>query len=76
MKKKLTQHDANTVAENNFQVTDYNSSEETEQGLAMTHEQVKDMYVEGTVDGEIDEYRGKDIDLPKGGFKEDVFKEK
>ncbi|MBU8906861.1 YozQ family protein [Desertibacillus haloalkaliphilus] len=59
------------VAENSYHPSDYDSSLEVEQGLSFTHEQVSDAYVEGTVDGQIDEYRGKNIDLPKEGFNEE-----
>ncbi|WP_078552615.1 YozQ family protein [Bacillus alkalicellulosilyticus] len=68
--EKLSQTDADQVATNSYEPSNYNSSNDIDQGLAMTHEQVSDAYVEGTIDGEIDEYRGKDIDLSRGGFEE------
>ncbi|HEY4552020.1 MAG TPA: YozQ family protein [Bacillaceae bacterium] len=37
-------------------------------GLAMTHEQVSDAYVEGTIDGKLEDVKGTDIDLPDEGF--------
>jgi len=42
------------VAEKSYQPEDYHSSNEVEQGLATTHEQVSDMYVEGTIDRQAD----------------------
>ncbi|WP_289135985.1 YozQ family protein [uncultured Brevibacillus sp.] len=33
----------------------YKSTSQTEKGLAVTHEQASDVYVEGTNDGNIDE---------------------
>ncbi|MDT8859214.1 YozQ family protein [Alkalihalobacillus sp. MEB130] len=75
-KEKNSVKSSEEVAENSYQPSDYKSSEEVEQGLAMTHEQVSDSYVEGTIDGQIDNYEGQDIDLPKDGYEKDVFKEK
>lgn len=46
-----------------YEPSDYKSESEESKGLAMTHEQVSDTYVEGTVDGVIDDVNGKDIPL-------------
>ncbi|UOE95484.1 YozQ family protein [Alkalihalobacillus sp. LMS39] len=67
---KENQTDSAKVATNSYDPKDYNSEKQVDKGLAMTHEQVSDAYVEGTIDGKIDEYRGKDTDLPRGGFEE------
>ncbi|WP_227935637.1 YozQ family protein [Alkalihalobacillus deserti] len=64
------------VAERSFQAEDVHSSNEVEQGLATTHEQVSDTFVEGTIDGKIDDVEGEDIDLAKDGYSEDIFKDK
>ncbi|MCL7746277.1 YozQ family protein [Halalkalibacter alkaliphilus] len=64
------------VAENSYQPSDYKSTEEVEQGLAATHEQVSDAYVEGTIDGQIDNYEGQDLDLSNEGYQKDGSKEK
>ncbi|GAE33758.1 YozQ family protein [Halalkalibacter akibai] len=67
---------ANEVAEQSYQPEDYQSTNEVEKGLATTHEQVSDVYVEGTIDGKIDDYEGEDVALPRGNYEKDVFKEK
>lgn len=68
-KKDLQQ--SNEVAEKYYDASGYQSSNQTEKGLAITHEQATDAYIEGTVDGKIDmldeqgelkEYRGKDLE--------------
>jgi hypothetical protein len=61
--KKVNQKESNEVAEHNFQPTDYKKDKELSSGLAMTHEQVTDMWTEGTIDGEIDDINGKDEEL-------------
>jgi hypothetical protein len=60
------------IAEHSYQPEDYYSSNEVDQGLATTHEQVSDTFVEGTIDGEIDNIREKDIDLPKESYEKEV----
>ncbi|WP_247747345.1 YozQ family protein [Alkalihalobacillus sp. BA299] len=59
------------VAENSYDPSDYKSSNETEKGLAFVHEQVSDSYVEGTIDGQIEETRNNaDLGKAEEGFKE------
>ena len=58
-KNKMSEEDAEKVAEKTYKVSDYKSEDETDKGLANTHEQVSDAYVEGTIDGEIDEVDGE-----------------
>ncbi|KKB33405.1 YozQ family protein [Bacillus thermotolerans] len=48
-----------------FHYEDYQSSDETAQGLAITHEQASDTYTEGTIDGRIDELDAASEDFPK-----------
>jgi hypothetical protein len=67
-KEKNSYLTSDAVAENSYQPSDYQSSEEVEQGLAITHEQVSDAYMEGTVDAGIPEQRGKTNEVPKEGF--------
>ncbi|GAE24690.1 hypothetical protein JCM9140_637 [Halalkalibacter wakoensis JCM 9140] len=64
------------VAANSYQPSDYKSSKEVEKGLAMTHEQVSDTYVEGTIDGQINDYEGQNIDLKQQSYEKDVFKKR
>ncbi|QDP41039.1 DUF4025 domain-containing protein [Radiobacillus deserti] len=58
-----------------FQPEQYNSNDETEQGLAVTHEQASDTLVEGTIDGRIDNVKrngslknGQGRDIPREGY--------
>ncbi|ADU31704.1 YozQ family protein [Evansella cellulosilytica] len=54
-KNKVTHEQIDKVAEKTYEVNQYNSKDETENGLAVTHEQVSDAYTEGTIDAKIDE---------------------
>ncbi|MCM3713916.1 YozQ family protein [Halalkalibacter oceani] len=64
------QKQANQVATNQYQSGDEQSEQSVDRGLAMTHEQVLDAYVEGTIDGEIDEVHGEDQEVRREPFKE------
>ncbi len=59
---------AGNIAEKTYHPSDYESSSITSQGLAMTHEQVSDNYMEGTNDGKIDEIGGRrNVPIPRKG---------
>ncbi|MDN4525876.1 YozQ family protein [Fictibacillus fluitans] len=62
------------IAEKNYDPSDYSSQSETEQGLAITHEQVSDDYAEGTIDGVIENVEGKDVPLQRKGH--NIYKNK
>ena len=47
------------VAEKMYDSSYYKSTSQTEKGLSVTHEQVSDVYVEGTNDGNIEENTGE-----------------
>ncbi|WP_096200629.1 YozQ family protein [Bacillus sp. FJAT-45350] len=53
------------IADKTYEPAYYQSNDEIEQGLATTHEQVSDAYMEGTVDGEIDDLDSKDKQIPR-----------
>jgi hypothetical protein len=57
------------VAEKMYEASDYKGSTDLEKGLATTHEQVSDTYVEGTVDGVMEDVAGEDIPLKREGYK-------
>lgn len=60
---------AEDVAENTYDPADYQSRSFTDQGLAITHEQVSDDYMEGTNDGKIDQNgEEKNIEIPRTGY--------
>jgi hypothetical protein len=46
-----------------YDVSDYKNENEESEGLATTHEQVSDVYMEGTIDGVMENVNGKDIPL-------------
>ncbi|MFC4557203.1 YozQ family protein [Virgibacillus kekensis] len=52
--KRETIESAKKVGDKTFDTNDYNSSDQTDQGTAITHEQATDDYTEGTIDGKID----------------------
>ncbi|WHY73853.1 YozQ family protein [Fictibacillus enclensis] len=47
-KKELKEQERRSC-EKNYEPSDYSSQSETDQGLAITHEQVSDDYMEGTL---------------------------
>ncbi|MRH42097.1 DUF4025 domain-containing protein [Aquibacillus halophilus] len=73
--KKVSQEDANKVAEKMYDPTDYKKSDQLSQGTAITHEQSSDAYTEGSIDGKIDSVDDngqltskKGEDIPRKGF--------
>jgi hypothetical protein len=59
-------HDENlNIAGRNYNPSDYNKNSVLSSGLAVTHEQVSDAYVEGTVEAVIDDLDGKDVKIPQ-----------
>ncbi|MGD8191330.1 YozQ family protein [Brevibacillus ginsengisoli] len=65
------QENAAEVAGRTYQPSDYEKQSTISQGLATTHEQVSDNYMEGTNDGTIDEYDGeKNVSIPRTGYDE------
>ncbi|WP_134684470.1 YozQ family protein [Brevibacillus migulae] len=66
---KELQKAADVIAQESYSVSDYASKQPVEQGLAVTHEQVSDDYMEGTNDGKIDEVEGKqNVEIPRTGY--------
>ncbi|WP_117160831.1 YozQ family protein [Paraliobacillus sp. X-1268] len=66
---------AKKVAGKVYDVSDYKSNDPTDKGIAITHEQVSDDYMEGTIDAKIDKvnndgvlksHKGKEI--PRRGY--------
>lgn len=51
------------IAGRTFQASDYQKNDELSSGLATTHEQVSDTYMEGEIGAVIDDVNGKDIPL-------------
>lgn len=66
---------AEKVAEKMYDVSDYKSNDSVDKGIAITHEQVSDDYMEGTIDAKIDKldkngqlksHKGEEI--PRRGY--------
>ncbi|BDG46890.1 MULTISPECIES: YozQ family protein [Parageobacillus] len=51
------------IAGRQYEPSDHDRATFLSSALATTHEQVRDAYVEGTVDGIMDDVSGKDIPL-------------
>lgn len=49
-----------TVAEKTFQHSDYFEEEQLSSGMAITHEQVSDTYMEGTIDRRVSKQNARD----------------
>ncbi|MFZ3579796.1 YozQ family protein [Virgibacillus sp. DJP39] len=52
--RRETIESAKKVAGKKHEVSDYDSNDELDKGIAITHEQASDNYTEGTIDGKID----------------------
>lgn len=56
------------LAGRNYEVEDYKGNDQLSSGLATTHEQVSDTYMEGEIMPVIENVNGKDINLPREGY--------
>jgi hypothetical protein len=55
--------DSTKIAGRIFHTDDYQKNDELSSGLATTHEQVSDTYMEGEIGGVMEDVAGKDIPL-------------
>lgn len=62
-KERKQRMERTNIAGKMYHPNDYKSHSETSKGFAMTHEQVNDTLVEGTIDGVIEDVNGEDIPL-------------
>ncbi|WP_126425427.1 YozQ family protein [Brevibacillus marinus] len=67
------QETAKQLASESYDVSDHHSEDPVSRGLAVTHEQVSDSYLEGTNDGRVDQNGEKDAEIPREGY-EGMFK--
>ncbi|WP_164217441.1 YozQ family protein [Virgibacillus sp. YIM 98842] len=58
-RERKSTENSSKIADKTYDVSDYESNESVDKGMAITHEQVSDNYMEGTIDGKIDEVDGK-----------------
>jgi hypothetical protein len=59
--EKKDQNESTEIAGRTFDTSDYQKNDALSSGLATTHEQVSDTYMEGEIGGVIDNLNGKDI---------------
>jgi hypothetical protein len=55
--------DSTKLAGRTYDTSDYQKKDNLSSGLATTHEQVSDTYMEGEIGAVIDDVKGKDIPL-------------
>lgn len=51
-----------------YNVSDYQKNDQLSTGLATTHEQVSDAYMEGEIKPVIDDVNGKDLPIKRKGY--------
>ena len=59
------------LAGRTYDVQDYKRKDTLSSGLATTHEQVSDAYMEGEINAVIDNVDGKDIEIRREGLEEE-----
>lgn len=62
--KNNNKHTSENLAGRYYDVKDYAGKDQISSGLAITHEQVSDVYAEGQVNPVIEDINGKNIELP------------
>jgi hypothetical protein len=60
--------DSKKLAGRTYDVTDYQKNDQLSSGLATTHEQVSDAYMEGEIKPIIDDVNGKDLPIKRKGY--------
>jgi hypothetical protein len=65
VEKKSQQPNSTDIAGRNYHTDDYQKNDALSSGLATTHEQVSDTYMEGEIGAVIDDVDGKDIPIGK-----------
>nr|WP_048826331.1 YozQ family protein [Bacillus sp. B-jedd] len=61
---KMKKHE-NSIAGRTYDSSDYKGNDQISSGLAETHEQVSDAYMEGEIGGKIEHPDGTNEDLPR-----------
>ncbi|HZH59552.1 MAG TPA: YozQ family protein [Metabacillus sp.] len=67
--KKNQNNESAKVAGKTYEVEDYKANDTLSSGLATTHEQVSDAYMEGEVNAVIDNVDGEDVQVKREGYK-------
>ncbi|WP_026584943.1 YozQ family protein [Bacillus sp. J33] len=69
MDKKENKENMN-IAGRYYETEDYKRNDQLSSGLATTHEQVSDTYMEGQADAVIEDVNGVDISIPRKAYDE------
>ncbi|PMC39070.1 DUF4025 domain-containing protein [Bacillus sp. UMB0899] len=68
--KKTNKTESSTIAGKTYEVEDYQASNTLSSGLATTHEQASDAYMEGEVNAVIDNVDGEDVQVKRESYKD------
>lgn len=71
MEKKSTNNKSAEIAGRVFDTSDYQKGDALSSGLATTHEQVSDTYMEGEIGAVIDDAKGQDTKIPQKSYDEE-----
>ncbi len=66
--EKDNQNNTKDLAGRYYEVEDYKREDQLSSGLATTHEQVSDSYMEGEIQPVIEDVNGKDVEIPRTGY--------
>jgi hypothetical protein len=69
--EKKNSANSTEIAGRIYDSSDYQKNDTLSQGLATTHEQFSDTYMEGEIGAVIDNADGEDIPIPRKGFEEE-----
>ena len=69
--KKKNPTASTEIAGRTYDSSDYQKQDTLSSGLATTHEQFSDSYVEGEIGAVIDDVNGKDVTIPRKGFEQE-----
>lgn len=67
---KKDNNEGTNIAGRYYETEDYKRNDQLSSGLATTHEQVSDAYMEGQADAVIEDVVGVDISIPRKGYDE------
>ncbi|RBP96368.1 uncharacterized protein DUF4025 [Cytobacillus firmus] len=67
---KKDKNEGTDIAGRYYETEDYKRNDQLSSGLATTHEQVSDAYMEGQADAVIEDVVGVDISIPRKGYDE------
>ncbi|WP_453990663.1 DUF4025 domain-containing protein [Bacillus nitroreducens] len=68
--KDKNQNTTEDLAARYYQPEDYDKDDQLSSGLAETHEQVSDSYMEGEIKAVVDNVNKKDAEIPREGYQD------